>query len=171
MGPTGGRVEEIPTVAELEAVPPMPLQVRVYVVCLVIGPIDELPDGGSVPLQPPEAVQPSAPVEDQINVSAPACATTAEEARNDTVGSAGGTTVRDTEALVEPPAPVHVIEKGPESSNPVSANVPIGGKLPDIQRAVHAVAFEEDHVRVADPPYCTVDGLIENETTGLAGGP
>ena len=80
-------------------------------------------------------------------------------------------TVRDTEALVEPPAPVQVIEKGPDPINPVSVNVPMGAKLPDVQRPVHAVAFEEDHVRVADPPDFTVDGLIENEITGLPGGP
>jgi hypothetical protein len=66
---------------------------------------------------------------------------------------------------------VHVIEKGPEPINPVSVNVPMGAKLPDVQRAVHAVAFKEDHVRVAAPPDFTVDGLIENETTGLPGGP
>ena len=53
------------------AVPLAPLQVSVNVVVLLSAPVLALPPVGSLPDQPPEAVQPVAFVEDQVSIADP----------------------------------------------------------------------------------------------------
>jgi len=71
--------------------------------------VDSLPEGALVPDQPPEAVQESAFVEDQVSVEDPPFETDGGSAASDTVG-AGGNTVTVTVALALPPEPVQVRE-------------------------------------------------------------
>jgi hypothetical protein len=61
----------------------------------------------SEPLQPPDAAQEVAPVEDHVNVEAVPLATVLGEAVNATVG-AGVVTVTDAVCDALPPAPVQV---------------------------------------------------------------
>lgn len=56
------------TVVESERLPPGPVQFRVNVLLLLIGPTLSLPDIAFDPLHAPEAVQELALVEDQLSV-------------------------------------------------------------------------------------------------------
>src|SRR5262245_8883371 len=53
------------------ALDPPPEQLSVYVVSFAIGPTDALPLTARVPVQPPDAVQLVAPVDDQLSVVVP----------------------------------------------------------------------------------------------------
>jgi hypothetical protein len=102
--PVGCAIE---TVADCAAVPPAPVQVRVNLVVVDSAPVPALPEGLSVPLQPPEAAQEVALVEDQVNVEVPPLATVVGLALRVTIGAGVVTvTVADCEAL--PPAPVQL---------------------------------------------------------------
>src|SRR5262245_33023456 len=70
-------------------VPPAPLQVRVNVVVVLSGPVLALPLVGSLPDQPPEAVQLLAFVEDQLSVEDPPPLTLPGFALIETVGAEG----------------------------------------------------------------------------------
>ena len=95
------------TVADCAAVPPAPVQVSVYTVVAVSAAVLELPEALSVPLQPPEAAQEVALVEDQDKVAFAPLATVLGLAVRVTVGAGVVTvTVADCEAL--PPLPVQV---------------------------------------------------------------
>jgi hypothetical protein len=71
--------------------------------------IDCVPEVSSVPLQPPEAVQEVASVEDQVSVLLPPEETDVGLAERVTVG-AGGDVITETDAdcAADPPAPLQV---------------------------------------------------------------
>ena len=66
-----------------------------------------IPRAGSVPLQPPDAVQAVALVELQLNVAAPPLATTSGDALNVTEGATLTVTL---DGKLGPPAPAQVSE-------------------------------------------------------------
>ena len=95
------------TVVDWEAEPPAPVQVNVNLVAAVRFPVLWVPLIASVPLQPPDAAQEVAFVEDQVRVEAAPLATVVGLADRVTVGAAAFTvTVADWAAL--PPLPVQV---------------------------------------------------------------
>ena len=99
------------TVAPLAGVvPPGPVQVRLNVMVEVSGAVTCEPLAGSAPLQPPEAVQAAALVEDQVRVLVAPLVMRAGEAVSVTVGGAGGgTTVTVALAMgLVPPGPEQV---------------------------------------------------------------
>jgi hypothetical protein len=102
----GGAAETV-TVADCDAEPPAPVQVRVnFVVAVSAGVVCE-PAVASEPLQPPEAVQAVALVDDQVNADVAPLFTVVGFAVKVTAGAGVVTeTVADCAAL--PPAPVQV---------------------------------------------------------------
>ena len=70
-------------------------------------PVELEPEIERAPLQPPEAVQPVALVDDQFSVAAAPLATLLGVAVSVTVG-AGGLTVTVADALALPPAPLQL---------------------------------------------------------------
>ena len=86
---TVGAGEETDTVADCEADPPLPVQVMVYLVVAVSAAVVVEPLVASVPLQPPEAVQLVALLEDQLRVELPPLATVLGLALILTVGAGG----------------------------------------------------------------------------------
>jgi hypothetical protein len=102
----GGAAETV-TVADCDAEPPAPVQVRVnFVVVVSVGVVWE-PAVVSEPLQPPEAVQAVALVEDQVNADVAPLFTVVGFAVKVTAGAGVVTdTVADCAAL--PPAPAQV---------------------------------------------------------------
>lgn len=100
----GGGAETV-TVADCDAEPPVPVQVRVnFAVAARVGVVCE-PAVASEPLQPPEAVQEVAFVDDQVSIDVAPLATVVGFAVRITVGAVAFTeTVVDCDAL--PPAPV-----------------------------------------------------------------
>jgi hypothetical protein len=97
------------TVADCAADPPGPVQVSVYLVDVVSAAVVCEPLGDSEPLQPPEAVQEVAPVEDQTKVAVAPLATVLGVAVSVTVGAAAVTvTIADCVALPPPPVQVSV---------------------------------------------------------------
>jgi hypothetical protein len=90
-------------------VPPMPVHVKEYELCIVSAPVLCAPLVPFVPLQPLEAVHEVVFVELQFSVEEPPLATVAGFAVSVTVGA--GITVTVTVAtLLAPPAPLQVIE-------------------------------------------------------------
>lgn len=89
------------------AEPPAPVQMSVYLVVAVSAAVVCVPLVASEPLQPPEAVQPVALVEDHVSAEVPPLATVVGLAVSVTVG-AGDVTVTVADWLALPPAPVHV---------------------------------------------------------------
>jgi hypothetical protein len=99
--------EETVTVADCEAEPPAPVQVRVNFVVAVRAAVVCEPAVASAPLQPPEAVQAVAFVEDQVSADVAPLLTVAGFAVRVTAGAGVVTdTVADCAAL--PPLPLHV---------------------------------------------------------------
>jgi hypothetical protein len=95
------------TVVDCDAEPPAPVQVKVNLVVAVSLPVLVLPLADSAPLQPPEAEQAVALVEDQVRVEAAPLATVVGLAESVTVGAGAFTvTVAVWEAL--PPLPVQL---------------------------------------------------------------
>ena len=70
-------------------------------------PVELEPEVERAPLQPPEAVQPVALVDDQFSVAEPPLATLVGVAVSVTVGAAG-VTATVAEALALPPAPLQL---------------------------------------------------------------
>jgi hypothetical protein len=89
---TIGALLETVTVADCVAEPPGPWQVSSYSVVLVRVPVDVVPLVGTLPCQPPEAVQAAAPAEDQVSVELPPLLTVVGAALSviDAVGGAAG---------------------------------------------------------------------------------
>jgi hypothetical protein len=102
----GGAADTV-TVADCDAEPPAPVQVRVnFVVAVSVGVVSE-PAVASEPLQPPEAVQAVALVDDQVRADVAPLFTVVGFAVKVTAGAGVVTdTVADCAAL--PPAPVQV---------------------------------------------------------------
>ena len=88
------------TVADLLAVPPLPVQLSEKVVVRVRAPVDPVPLVGFVPDHPPEAVQLVAPVLDQLRAEDWPEVTEAGLTESDTVGAAP-----------EPPLPLPPVAK------------------------------------------------------------
>jgi hypothetical protein len=95
------------TVADCEALPPVPVQVRTKFVVAVSVPVDCEPLTGFEPLQPPLARQDDALDADQVNVAAPPAVIALGPTLKLTIGAVADTvTVVDSVAL--PPGPMHV---------------------------------------------------------------
>jgi hypothetical protein len=95
------------TVADCAAEPPAPVHVSVYLVVVVSAAVFCEPLMASEPLQPPDATQEVAPVEDHDNVEVAPLATVLGAAVNVTVG-AGAVTVTVAVCAALPPAPVQL---------------------------------------------------------------
>jgi hypothetical protein len=102
----GGMTDTV-TVADCDAEPPVPLQVSVKFVFAVSDEVVCEPVVALLPLQPPDAVQEVALVEDQVNVDVAPLSTVLGFVLRVTAGAALVTeTVADCAAL--PPLPVQV---------------------------------------------------------------
>ncbi len=88
--------------------PPGPVQLSVKVVVALSAPVLTLPVVGSLPDQPPEAVQLVAFVEDQARVDAEPLLTVPGVALRLTVGLTGADTLTVTDRAALPPGPLHV---------------------------------------------------------------
>ena len=75
------------TVADCAALPPVPLQLSVYIAFAVSAPVDAEPLNALTPDQAPEAVQEVALVEDQVRVEPLPLVTVLGPAANVTVGA------------------------------------------------------------------------------------
>jgi hypothetical protein len=96
------------TVADCAAVPPAPLQVKVYVAVALRAPVDWKPLTALLPDQAPEAVHEVALVADQVKVALPPLVMALGPTLRLTLGAGGSTvTVADCAALV-PPGEVQV---------------------------------------------------------------
>jgi hypothetical protein len=98
------------TVADCDALPPVPVQVSVYLWLLVRFPVDDEPLTGWLPAQAPEAVQVDALVEDQVKVELAPLRIVLGLADSVTVGI-GWVTATVADCAVRPPGPVQVIVK------------------------------------------------------------
>jgi len=105
--PTVGGAETL-TVTDWLALPPGPLQASVKVVVALSAPVLVVPLVGSLPDQPPEAVQLLALVEDQLNIADPPLLTVVGLALRLTVGLTGAETLTVTDRLALPPGPLQV---------------------------------------------------------------
>jgi hypothetical protein len=86
---TIGALLETVTVADCVAEPPGPVQLNSYSVVLVRVPVDIVPLLGTLPCQPPEAVQAVAPGDFQVRVELPPLPTVVGAALNVTEAAAG----------------------------------------------------------------------------------
>jgi len=105
--PTVGGAETL-TVTDWLALPPGPLQASVKVVVALNAPVLALPLVGSLPDQPPEAVQLLALVEDQLSIADPPLLTVVGLALRLTVGLTGPETLTVTDWPALPPGPLQV---------------------------------------------------------------
>lgn len=141
---------------------------------LARGPTDALPDVARAPLQPPEAVQAEALVEDQVSVEAPFTVTDGGFAVRFTVGAGGGDgafTVTLTLRCALPPAPVQSSVKAVLEFNGPTDWLPDVGRTPlHPPDAIHAEALVDDHDSVELPPVETAVGLALNVTVGAGDG-
>jgi len=154
------------TVADWEAEPPAPLQVSVYVVVAVRAPVLWDPLVGSLPLQPPDAVQEVAFVDDHVSVAAAPLLTVLGLAEKATVG-AGVVTVTVTDCAALPPVPLHVrVYVEVLVSAPVDCEPLVGSEPDHAPEAVQEVALVADQLNVELPPLATDVGLALKVTTG-----
>ena len=94
---TAGALLETVTVADCVADPPAPVQVSSYSVLLVSVPVDIVPLVGTLPCQPPEAVQAAVPEDFQVSAELPPLATVVGAALKVTEAATGaGTATTDT---------------------------------------------------------------------------
>ena len=124
------------------------------------------PERVCAPLQPPEAVQEVALVEDQVKLELPPLATLVGLALKLTVGGVVATvTVAACDAV--PPTPEQATMNLVVD---VSADVlaePLGGSLPDQPPdAAQELALVDDQVNMAVAPLLTVLGLADRVTAG-----
>lgn len=96
------------TVVDWLALPPGPLQVRVYVAFAVSVPVERDPLKACAPAQAPEAVQAVALVEDHVSVAAEPLSTVLGLALKVTVADGFELTVTVVDWTALPPAPVQV---------------------------------------------------------------
>ncbi len=102
---TLGAGAETETVTDCEAVPPAPLQAKVYLVAAVSGAVLWEPLVASAPLQPPEAVHEVALVDDQLRVEVLPLVIVLGLAVSVTAG-AGVVTEMAADCCALPPAPL-----------------------------------------------------------------
>lgn len=95
---TIGALAETVTVADCVADPPGPVQVNSYSVVFVRAPVDQVPLVGTLPCQPPTAVQAVASADLQVRVELPPLPTVVGPAIKLTEGAAGaaGASTTDT---------------------------------------------------------------------------
>jgi len=135
-------------------------------VVVVRAPVFMLPLVGSLPDQPPEAVQLVAFVEDQLSIAEPPLLTVVGLALRPTVGGAETLTVTDWLAL--PPGPLQVSVKVVVALSAPVLELPLVGSLPDQPpEAVQLLALVEDQLSIADPPLLTLVGFALRLTVGL----
>jgi hypothetical protein len=163
---TLGGLADVVTVADCDAAPPGPVHVRVYFVVAVRLDVAFEPLVVMLPLQPPEAVQAVAFLDDQVSIAAAPLLRVLGFAERLTAGAAWVTeTVVDCVAL--PPTPVQMI---PYVLLAVSAPVdcePLAALLPDqAPEAVQEVVLAADQVNVEPLPLATVLGLAAKVTVG-----
>ena len=108
---TVGAGEVTVTVADWAALPPVPVQVKVYEAFAVSAPVDSEPLMALVPDQAPDAVQAVALVVDQITVELVPLTMELGFAARLTVGAGVGEVTETVTAWIAlPPVPVHVSE-------------------------------------------------------------
>jgi hypothetical protein len=164
---TVGGLTVTDTVVELWAVPPAPVHVRTNLVVAFSATVVWVPLVGSLPVQPFDAVQDVALVEDQVSVDVLPMSTVEGFAEIVTTGAGGVTvTVADCEAL--PPAPVHdSVYVVLEVSAPVDT-LPFSGSPPDHPPPdpLHEVALVVTQVMVDALPLSIVLGVAVIVTVG-----
>lgn len=123
------------------------------------------------PLQPPDAVQDVAFVEDQVRVDEPPEEMADGEAEKLTVGAtAPEVTVIEVDLLVEPPAPEHVIVYEAFAVGDTDSVPEVAFDPDQSLDAEQDVALVEDQVRVEASPEAIEDGEAEKETVGAGVG-
>lgn len=108
---TIGALPDTVTVADCVADPPPPVQVNSNSVVLVRAPVDQVPLVGTLPCQPPEAVQALASEDFQVSVELPPLLTVVGAAANVTDGTGrdvGSITDTATDCVVVPPVPLQL---------------------------------------------------------------
>jgi hypothetical protein len=154
------------TVALCAAEPPSPLQVSLYVVVAVSAEVVLKPLVGSLPVQPPEAVQEVALVDDQVSVVMAPLATVLGLAEKVTAGS-GVVTETVVACTALPPDPVQARVNLVVVVSVEVVLEPLVGSLPvQPPEAVQEVALVDDQVSVVMAPLATVLGLAEKVTAG-----
>jgi len=144
-------------------------------VLAVSAPVDCEPDVALVPLQPPDAVQALALVDDQLKLAAPPLVTDVGLAASDSVGAGGGggvlVTVTVTDWVTLPPAPVQVSEKLPVAVSAAVVWLPLVALVPDqAPDAVQPLALADDQLSVAVAPLATDVGLAPKLNVGAGVG-
>lgn len=86
---TSGALLETVMVADCVAEPPVPVQVSSYSVVLVRAPVAQVPLVGTLPCQPPEAMQAVAAADFQVSVELPPLLTVVGAAINETDAATG----------------------------------------------------------------------------------
>jgi len=163
----GAGISATVTVAGAET-PPGPVQMSVYPVLAVNGPVLAVPPGARAPLHPPEAVHVVALVEVHVKVELAPEATAVGVAASETDGGGYTVTAAMTGAVV-PPGPVQVKEnvafaiRMPVLCVPLLASVPLQSPL-----AVHEAAWIELHVSMDVFPAGTAVGIAVNCALGAA---
>ncbi len=95
------------TVADCEALPPLPVQVREKVAVALSAPVDCVPLNALLPDQPPEAAQEVALTADHVRVALPPLETALGPTLKCTVGI-GALTDTVTDCVALPPAPIQL---------------------------------------------------------------
>jgi hypothetical protein len=155
------------TVVDCEALPPLPVQLKVKIPVLVKAPVDCEPLVALGPDHAPEAVQPMASVDDQVSVALAPLAMICGFALIVTVGWGATVTVADCETL--PPTPeqlrvnVLLAVNGPVAWLPPVASAP--DHAPD---AAQVSALVDDQVSVELAPLAMVCGVAVIVTVGAA---
>ena len=150
-------------------VPEAPAHVSVKLVVALSGPVLALPFVGSAPLQPPEAVHAVAFAELHVSAAALPICTVIGFAFSVAVGEVVAVTAIVTAAVAAevPVAPEQFSVKIVDVVSAGVVNVPLVGWAPlQPPEAVHAVAFAELHVSVANPPGLTLIVLVFSATLG-----
>lgn len=157
------------TVADCAALPPAPLQLKVYVALAVRVPVDCEPLTGLLPDHAPEAEHEVALIADQFNVALLPLAIALGPTLKMILG-AGDFTVTVAVCTALPPAPVQVkMYVALAARTPVDCE-PLSGLLPDqAPEAEHDVAFAADQLSVELVPLVIVLGPTLRLTDGADG--
>ncbi|HEX3847013.1 MAG TPA: hypothetical protein VHV81_06495 [Steroidobacteraceae bacterium] len=156
------------TVTDCAAVPPPPVQVKVYVLLALNAPVDWVPLTALAPDQPPDAEQEAALLADHVRVEPAPLATVDGFALKVTMGAPALTvTVTDWDAV--PPVPVQVSpnvavdERDRDAAEPLTGLDPLHAPV-----AEHDAAFVELQVRFVVAPAAIAVGLALMVTVGGA---
>lgn len=157
------------TVVFTVRLPPAPVHIREYVVFAVNVPVDCVPDVAFAPVQPFEAVQLVAFVEDQVSIELEPEVTEVGFAVSVTVGIGA---VDDTSTVTAPYpvcpfVAVQVREKRVAAESAPVLPVPAVAFEPvHPPEATQVAALVEDQVIVEEPPAVTLVGFAETVTVG-----